>query len=348
MANATPRPRLHIADMSPELPVPFGLPASYTITFPGVIENTGCADLEIFHVELLEDDNGTFPTRVSTVNRDLAENVSAMAKENSGLKAKAATILDEKAATVGFKKTTTTTAAYALPAYITSLIEPADGTIIPAGGTQDIVLDIDGTKVPRGASQFFAEIHSDDPDYFLDSAYMDYGVDAADPTVLLTVIGGCLYTSMQLDYGDGGASHIPIWNSTHVMVANSGNSSFDGETAYLYGYDGFCYSVDTERVVMHWRDGGGDPMWESILPDPLPTCEFAVEEGAVLAQMSDDGSAYSNVLGTIVNYAYVDSMEDHRVYAIDTTVTPWDTTITWEWDVEFNTGINKPYANDLT
>jgi hypothetical protein len=348
MANAAPRQRLHIADMSPELPVPFGLPSSYTITFPDVIANTGCADLEIFHVELLEADNGTFPNRVSTVNRDLAESVSAMAKENSGLKAKAATILDERAASVGFKKTTTTPAAFALPAYINSLTAPADGTIIPPGGIVDIVLDIDGTKVPRGASQFYAEIHSDDPDYFLDSAYMDYGAAAADPTLLLTVIGGCLYNSMQLDYGDGGENHIPVWNSTHIMVANSGNSSFEGETAYLYGNDGYCYSIAQERVAMHWRDGGGDPMWESILPDPLPTCDFAVATDVVLAQMSDDGSAYNNVLGTMVNYAYVDSMEDHRVYAIDTTVVPWDTTITWEWDVEFNTGINKPYAADLT
>lgn len=348
LANVAPRPRLHIADMSPELPVPFGLPSSYTITFPGVLANTGCAPLEIFHVELLDTDNGTFPNRVSTVNSDRAESVSAMAKENSGLKARAATILDERAASVGFKKTTSTPAAFALPAYINSLTAPADGTIIPAGGVIDIVLDIDGTKVPRGASQFFAEIHSDDPDYFLDSAYMDYGAAAADPTLLLTVIGGCLYTSMDFAYGDGGENHIPIWNSTHIMVANSGNSSFEGETAYLYGNDGYCYSIDTERVVMHWRDGGGDPMWEGILPDPLPTCDFAVENDVVLAQMSDDGSAYSNVLGTIVNYAYVDSVEDHRVYTVDETVTPWDTVITWEWDVEFNTGINKPYANDLT
>ncbi len=348
LANVAPRPRLHIANMSPELPVPFGLPASYTITFPGILVNTGCAPLEIFHVELLDGDNGTFPSRVSTVNNDRAESVSAIAKENSGLKAIAATILDERAASVGFSKTTTVPAAFALPAYINSLTAPADGTIIPAGGSVDIVLDIDGTKVPRGASQFFAEIHSDDPDYFLDSAYIDYGVDAADPTVLLTVIGGCLYSSLDMAYGDGGENHIPVWNSTHIMIANAGNSSFEGETAYLYGDDGYCYSNAPERVVMHWLDGGGNPMWESILPDPLPTCDIAEEHDVVLAMMSDDGSAYSNVLGTIYNYAYVDSMEDHRVYTIDDEVTPPETTITWEWDVEFQTGLNKPYANDLT
>lgn len=349
LANATPRPRLHIADMHPELPVPFGLPSYYEIAFEDILVNSGCADLEIFHVELLEEDNGTFPNRVSTVGSDRAENISSVAKTNTGLKARVATMLDDRAAAAGFSSTKIAQpAAYALPEYILDVLEPLDGTIIPAGGSSDIRISIDGTKIPRGASQFYAEIHSDDPDYFLDSAYMDYGADAADPTVLLTIVGGCLYDSFLIEFGDGGANHYPVWNSTRVMIANSGNFSVDGYTADLYGCDGLFYSIDTERVVMHALDGGGNETWESILPDPLPTCDFAEEHDVVLAQMSDDGAAYSNVIGSMYNYAYVDSMEDHRVYTINDEVDPPETTVTWEWDVEFNTGINKPYASDLT
>jgi len=352
LANDVPRPRLHIADMHPEIPVPFGLPSYYEIVFEDILVNSGCADLEIFHVELLDVDNGTFPSGVRTVNSDRAENVSAIAKENTGLKARMATILDGKAAAVGFSKTTTAPAAFALPEYILSLVEPADNTTIPAGGSADIKIAIDGTKVPRGASQFYAEIHSDDPDYFLDSAYMDYGVDAADPTVLLTIVGGCLYETTTLYFGHDQENHLSVWNSTLIMVAGGGGDDgfmIDGNTAYLYGCDGLFYADQMERVVMHAYDGGGNPTWEGILPDPLPTCDFGVANDVVLAQMSDDGSAYSNVLGTMLNYAYVDSVEDHRVYEIDYEVDPPETLgVDWVWDIEFQTGINKPYASDLT
>jgi hypothetical protein len=64
--------------------------------------------------------------------------------------------------------------------------------------------------------------------------------------------------------------------------------------------------------------------------------------------MSDDGASYSNVLGTMLNYAYVDSMEDHRVYTIDDEVDPPETVITWEWDIETQTGLNKLYSAELT
>ncbi|MCP4614717.1 MAG: hypothetical protein GY845_39050, partial [Planctomycetes bacterium] len=348
MANDVPRQRLHIADLSPELPVPFGLPTYHEIVFEDVIANSGCTDLEIFHVELLDEDNGTFPARLHQIDNDRAENISTLAMKATGIEEKLGEALDSRAAAEGFiKSRKINTAAYALPAYILSLLEPTDNTIIPAGGSVDIRLAINGELVPRGATQFYAEIHSDDPDYFLDSAYMDYGADAADPTILLTVVGGCLYNSMDFYFGDGGANHYPIWNSTHIMIPNSGNFEIDGN-ADLYGSDGLFYTIDTHRVVMHAYDGGGNPIWESILPDPLPSCDFAIATDVALAEMSDDGSAYSTVLGTMVNYAYVDSVEDHRVYDVDTTVTPWDTTITWEWDLETESGLNLPYSNELT
>jgi hypothetical protein len=348
LANDVPRGRLHFVDMNPELPVPFGLPSYYEITFEDVYMNSGCDDLEIFHVELLDEDNGTYPARVYSVDPDRAEAIAAIAQKNTGLTEKMKSAVDMVRGGTGLSKTNSRPAAYALPEYILSVLEPADNTILGPGEMGDIVLAIDGEKVPRGASSVFAEFHTDDMDYFLDSAYMDYGVDAADPTMLLTVVGGCLYNSMQFDFGDGGANHWPIWNSTHGMHSNAGNYEVEGEGAYLYGWDGFFYSVDTHKVVMHAQDGGGNQIWESTLPDPVGTCDFQVEHDAVLAQMSDDGSAYSNVLGTIVNYAYVDSMEDHRVFTIDDEVDPPETTITWEWDVETNTGLNKPYSAEFT
>ncbi|MCP4596326.1 PQQ-binding-like beta-propeller repeat protein, partial [Neptuniibacter sp.] len=79
MANDVPRQRLHIADLSPELPVPFGLPTYHEIVFEDVIANSGCTDLEIFHVELLDEDNGTFPARLHQIDNDRAENISTLA-----------------------------------------------------------------------------------------------------------------------------------------------------------------------------------------------------------------------------------------------------------------------------
>jgi hypothetical protein len=358
LANGAPRPRLQLVEIAPELPVPFGLPSYYEVAFPDVIQNVGCADLEIFHVELLDDNNGTFPNRLSPVNTDRAEHIQSLAMKSTGRMEKALNEFEgdnlhplEPTKTMRISAS----AAYALPAYILSVLEPADGTILGPGEFSDIRLAIDGSLVPRGASQFYAEIDSDDPDYFLDSAYMDLGggvTDYAKPAALMTVIGGCLPNFTTLYFGDGGGNHISVWNSTLIYSSNGVDGDdgleIDGNTSYLYGCDGTLYCNGPERVVLNSYDGSGNKIYESTLPDPLPTCDFAEANDVILAEMSDDGSAYSNVLGTILNYAFVDTMEDYRVYTVDTTVTPWDTTISWEWDVEIQTGINTPYSNELT
>jgi len=305
-----------------------------------------------FHVELLDVDNGTFPSRVSTVHEGRAVAISSLADKNTGIKAKMSTLLDNTIDRAGVSKITRSIAAYALPEYILAVLVPDDNTILAPGQSTDIRLSIDGTKVPRGASQFYAEIHCDDPDYFLDSAYMDYGEFAADPTVLLTIVGGCLYETTTLYFGETGENQQPVWNSTKIMDADGADDGFiiDGNTAYLFGSDGLVYCNGPERVAMFARDGYGNQTWEGVLPDPLPTCDFVREDNAVLAQMSNTGILpYDNVLGTILNYAYVDSIEDHRVYDIDYEVDPPETLgVNWEWDAEYSSGLNLPYSNELT
>jgi hypothetical protein len=349
LTNQGPRQRLHIADMRPETIVPFGLTSNEMVVFPDLLVNNGCTNLEILHVELLDEDNGTFPNGLRPVNPDRAEAISAIAQKETGYRERMATIIEDEMVNVPIQKTRPVTAAFALPDYIIGLVAPVDNTTIPPGGAADIIVNIDGTKIPRGVSQFYAEIQSDDPDYFLDSAYQTYAMDAAFPTVLLSIVGGCVYDFTHIYFGPSGENQSPVYNSTRFVTPDGsvdGSFIVDGED-WLYGCDGLFYSWDMERVVMHATDGGGNETWESILPDPLPTCEFAEANDVVLAEMSDDGAAYSNVLGTIINYAYVDSMEDHRVYEIDE-VTGDTLGVDWVWDIEFQTGINKPYAADLT
>jgi hypothetical protein len=105
---------------------------------------------------------------------------------------------------------------------------------------------------------------------------------------------------------------------------------------------------------MHATDGLSNPTWESILPDPLPTCEFAEAHDVVLAQISNDGLDYGNVLGTMLNYAYVDSVEEHWMYEVEEEITPscpeppCTLGVEWEWDIQYETGINQPYSSELT
>ena len=357
MANDVPRQRLHIADMHPEALVPFGLSTYEEVVFPELLVNTGCTDLEIFHVELLDVDNGTFPDRVSTVSSPRAENISTLVEKSISFHDKIATVLDEREAAVGYSKTAKVPAAYALPEYILSLLEPPDETVIPPGGSADIRIAINGELIPRGASMFYAEIDSDDPDYFLDSAYMDVptrATDYAKPTVLLTIVGGCLYQNTYLDFGETGDNYLCVWNSTFIYdPANQGADGFqiDGSPpAWLFGCDGLFYADQMHRVAMHATDGQSNPTWESILPDPFPTCDFARGEDVVLAQLSpDEGLNYYNVLGTMLNYAYVDSIEDHWLYEIDLEEDPPETLgVEWAWDIQYETGFNQPYSSEMT
>lgn len=358
LANDVPRQRLHIADMHPEELVPFGLTDYEEVTFPDLLVNTGCATLEIFHVELLGEDNGTFPA-VRTVNNNRDESISTLLAEKTGLTARLESAIDERSAYNGITRIKKAPAAFALPDYVLSLVGPEDGTTIDPGNSEDIVVAIDGTKIPRGASSFYAEIDSDDPDYFLDSAYIDLtrAGDYAKPTVFLTIVGGCLYQNTTMYFGEDEGNWLPVWNSTFIHdPSGTGDEglSIDGETSWLFGCDGLFYSDQMHRIVMHATDGLSNPTWESILPDPLPTCEFGEAHDVVLAQITENGVDYGNVLGTMLNYAYVDSVEEHWLYEIDEDVSsscpepPCTLGVEWAWDVQYETGVNQPYSSELT
>jgi len=352
MTNQTNRQRLHITRMEPTEQVDFGLTSYEEVTFEDVLYNSGCAPLRIFSVDLLEEDNGTYPITAVTHERSaLAEKIAQTAGKGYYDLAEAVT---EKMNLISPAKPTIVktrqSAAYAIPEYIIDVIAPVDNTDIPPGGYEDIVVSIDGTKIPRGKSSVYCEIDSDDPDYFIDYAYKDDNSDYAKPSILLSFVGGCVYDYTTLYFGDAGANWTSVWNSTKISKGDPIDAAvmIDGEAAYVFTNDGMIYCADTQWCAMHWNDGWGNDMFEGVLPDPYPGCDFAENHDIVLAKMSNTGALpYGDVLGTIINYAYVDSIEDLRLWEIDE-ITEDTLGYEWTWSLEFDLGVNMPYSSELT
>jgi hypothetical protein len=349
----TARPRLELpAGMTIAVPVPFGLGPSVDVTFPDAIFNNGCAPLTINEVILDAADNGTFPLlAMSSVGTDRNATMNAAADMMAGkyeMMVKATT--DDRMADFlkKDKASSMNRASFAPPIYVNGLTSPTPGTIVAAGATIPIVVNFDGTKIPRGYNSFFAYVDTDDPDYFLDYAYIDNNADYGIPSLKLAIVGGCLLDYTVLHFGAGGANQRPVYNTTKIMidVATDGGIVIDGIDSYIYGADGLVYAwQDKYHVAMNWDDpwSNAEFTWDGILPDPFvdEDCDF-ITGTALLAKMStDNGATYTDIFGTVINYAYVDSIQDYSE-------TPGDIS-TWNWEYEWSgPGTEPPYSDSLT
>jgi hypothetical protein len=260
-------------------------------------------------------------------------------------------------------------AAYAIPAWIYGVVSPAPGDQIPPQGSYndssnytDLVIEVDGTQVPRGAVEFYAEFDTDDPDYFLDSALVDGDGDYHKPTIRVTLVGGCLYVYDTLSFGVGGSNWWYVWNAPMLADGDLPNSAeIDGDDvtmwqgAYLFTADRLSSTVPpnkptdifTPRVATYARNWWSDPdnaYYMSLLADPNcydGTCQPNHRTNVILGSISNDsGASYEPIYGEVIAYAFVDSVEDFCEYDTLGNCTNWDWT--------YNTERVIPYRDTLT
>jgi hypothetical protein len=172
-------------------------------------------------------------------------------------------------------------AAFALPSWVYGVVSPAPGDVIPPQSEYNdssnyipIVVEINGTEVPRGLVAMYAEIDTDDPDYFLDDG-------APLPMVQLNIVGGCLEETAELAFGVGAENFWIVWNTTTIadgdivsVTIDEDGSSF-WQAAYIFAAESQSTSIPTTEpsffsgsVFWNTSDWGYGQQFESILADP--------------------------------------------------------------------------------
>jgi hypothetical protein len=368
------RPRLDIPEYAINVPVDFDSPDHYPVEFPDALGNVGGAPLTIDSVVLGDIDNGTSPppsASLSPVSGHRAEAMAKMAKKFAGNADKLrASLANEELFSIDETADVPTQsgkAAYALPSWVYGVVYPTPGTVIPAqypyndsSAYIDIVIEVNGTQIPRGTHSFYAHIYSDDPDYFLDSARIDYETDYLPPQIRLGVIGGCTYDDVEMYFGVGAANYVHVWNATKLADGDLDDSwEIDGDqTSFWQGAYIFAAeqagaippgkpSIFSARVAHYAENWSGvNPMaWQSILADPNcfnQTCAPKLRTDVYLGQIShDQGATYDNVFGEIVCYAFVDSVQDMCRYDTE------DNCLKWDWTAA-ESGTQPPFSDTLT
>jgi hypothetical protein len=296
---------------------------------------------------------------MNTINYDLLDNMQRVADKfanNSDMFR--ANLTDADAQMTEDVSVSRNNAAFAVPSWVYGVVGaflwtiPAQTSYNDSSSYVDIDIDIDGTMVPRGLTQFYAEINSDDPDYFLDDG-------APFPQIDLRIVGGCLFpenpgsSEYELVFGVGGANYWLIWNTPFLGKGDLGNSAvIDGDDGTMWqGSYIFTSSNigDTppgkpagifSNRVFHWADNWSSAtpgVWMSILPDPNcydATCAPSHRTNVYLGDISNDmGASYEGIYGSVAAYAFVDSAQDMCTY--DTL----NNCISWDWSNVFGGGI---------
>lgn len=349
--QATPRPRLELpVDMEVRVSVEFGLGDPVDVTFPDVIYNNGCADLTVNGITIDSDDNGTWPlAAIASVNPRRNIEVSGIADEMASKYPEFIKAVGVEDMLSKDKASSLDHASFATPVWFHNVVAPTPGTIVSAGSYEDITISIDGTQLPRGYNLLYAYVATDDPDYFLDYAYMDNNSDYGVPSVKLAIIGGCLPDKTILTFGNGGANFATLYNSTKIFLDTGEDDGWliDGDQDNMYAADGFCFGwQDTWHTVFHWEDpfSNVEATWNSILPDPYVDQDCQIWSGtAQLANMStDNGATYTPINGTIINYAYVDSIQEFRTEGQGD-----DDFSSWDWEYPWSVG-EAAYSDTLS
>nr|MBN2276845.1 PQQ-binding-like beta-propeller repeat protein [candidate division Zixibacteria bacterium] len=372
LTEQAPRPRLDIPIYGYDVPVEFGLPDGYTVVWENALGNTGGAPLTIDSVKLIDTDNGTTPANasISVVNFDLIENSERLAEKFAGSADMfRASITEDMARTVDVNDVTRNAknnAAYVVPTWVyQSTLTPIPGTVIPPQASYNdssayinITVQVNAPLIPRGFHSFYARVYTDDPDYFLDSALIDGGAYAI-PQVRLGIIGGCLYSSVEVAFGVGEANYTTVWNST--KLGEEGTTEIDGDdVAFFQGAlvwaaqqigtrppgKGTQFSA---RVALHCANWHSDDNnWQSILGEVNcydGTCPPAHLSDILVGSISNDfGANYEDVYGEMAAFAFVDSVADMCDYDTLGNCLSWD----WLYMIASHYGVQPPLSDTLT
>ena len=353
LTNQEDRARLCINGYNLTVPVEFGGTTSENITYEGVLSNQGCAPLTITNIYVDEESNGTIPDFIaaSVVNPDLTNSMQAkIDKMSSKIPNLMSSVTDLPEIVMDNMRLSKNLAAYAAPTWFDHVVSPVPGTVInPGDPAVDIVLNIDATQITRGIHTFYAYIESDDPDYFLDHAYMDDPGDFGIPEIKMNIQGGCLMDYTELEFGDvtGGNENIAkIFNTGKLADGDMTDClSVDGDGASVW-QGGVVFGVSQYRLAFHSKNWGGETWeWRSLLPDVLcgtdGECEMQHELNALLGYIStNNGASYDPVYGEVMTYSFVDSVINYY----DTLNDPNK----WNWNFESDHGFAPPYDDTLT
>lgn len=354
-ASQNPRPRLDIPRYTVDVPVEFGLPDHYNVVFPGAIGNTGGAPLTVDALVLVDDENGTIPalSSMKSVDTDLIANMERIADKFASMSDNFRAPLDEEMDMVlRGEKASSSHSAFVVPSWVYGIISPVPGAQIPPQGVYndssnytDIVIDVDGTQVPRGLTRFYVDVYTDDPDYFLDSARGSYTFPADSgmymtPQIALGIVGGCLTDSLVLEFGVGAANYWTCWNAPILADGDITCHEIDGDSesfwqgSYIFALSQMgdvppgkpsLFSARVYHYTDNWNIDGG---WSSLLPDVNcfdATCPPNHQTSVYLGDIStDDGASYHAVYGEVVAYGFVDSAQDFCQYDTLGNCESWD------------------------
>jgi len=340
------RPRLEVQSFRPSQAVEFGNDANYEVIFENLFVNTGGADLTFGDIDVDEDPFGyVIPAfSASYVNDDIMERAGSIADmltdESFRVKSTPANEIVDEASMQSVRdldrgREVLNMAAGAPPAVFNAITQPLNGHVLIPGDSVDLKFTIDQNLITRGPSPMYMLVHSDDPDYFLNSA-----ARGTSPELLITLVGGCLLDTISMPFGMGSAN-------TH-LVCNTGRIATGDWDPFGMEIDGFqdgfwqgtyIYGTSQYSIAWHsqsWHGGGEENSAYSLQPDP-DFCDNACApllqtDVPLCAPVSRNGGLdYDEIRGNMVCKSYIDSVQNY------------DLGSGWDW-----TNYGAPFDNALT
>lgn len=340
------RPRLEIQTYHPTKAVEFGPLTSLKDTIYDVFVNTGCATLNFLNVTWDEIPSGqgipdfassyvdpSFMDRAAKIADKLARDafLSKYLRLNTR-------VLDEdnilSARETALDKETINRAAAGPPPYLNNVDFPATGSIILAGDTADLCLDIIQTAINRGPQAFYILMQTDDPDFFM-------CCDDSPVEIHVTLVGGCLIDTCTLWFGMTASPNFELVTNTGLLGLGDWTPhgfEIDGDGSSYY-QGSYVYAVDSHSVATYsqdWTSGGGwADAFVSMQPDPNwcdNSCKPYLDAGVTLGEMTHDlGMTYDPIIGNMCCKSFLDSVQN------------FDLGAGWDWQ---NWG--APFDNSLT
>jgi hypothetical protein len=337
------RPRLEIQHYEMKVPCPFGVDPNYLLTIPAVYTNTGCADLHFTNV-IVDENSAANQWIPDVVAQNLPDDMMLKAAgisdqltefQFSGKFLREADASADVVIGSNDLERRTNYAAAGVPAWFNSMLHPAIGDVLIMGDTMDLEFYVNQGMILRGAQDFYLQLDTDDPDFFLNDVNKL-------PEQHVVVVGGCLTDTSTMIFGVGGANERLVSNTGRLATGDwgdgpAGHNGFyvDGQVSdYFQG--SFAFMGSKYQVAANtddWSGGGtamvsmqGDPNWCD------GDCKPAIYTGVTLGYMTSDGGlTYDPIMGSRVCYTVLDSVQNFDPG------TGWD----WAW-------YDAPFDNSLT
>ncbi len=348
------RGRLELQSYNPAVPVEFGTATSLHVPIPGLFVNTGCADLTVNNITI--DENPTHPwippdfAAIQVREEVMDKAASITDKLTEGFNQKTLVVNDDPDLDDYFSirdrdrgERMMNLGANAIPAFIQTatypdgVVSPADGSVIAAGDTVDLVIDVNQSLINRGPQDFYAVIDTDDDDFYLKPGTF------GPPEIHVTLVGGCLIDTVSLFFGMGAANIHNVTNTGRIATGDDWmdpwGMDIDGDNHAIF-QGAFVWAVSQYELAINtqaWHGQGEEASYYSHQADPNwcdNSCSPLLEEGVnlyCLGGYTTDGITYTPITGNRVCKTYIDSVQN------------FDLGGGWNWE-----NFGAPFDNNLT